>query len=111
MASTLEQKRRVFSEHMYTFLLLTFVFYPTLSRMQFEGFVCQEFDGGTRSLLQADYSIDCASPRYQTFFVLNVLMTTLTQSVPLFYLAVLYSARRELTPPSDRSENSRLRDR
>ena len=48
-----------FAQHMTLFLGLTYLFYPTLSLMHFEGFACANFDGGRERLLRADLSIDC----------------------------------------------------
>ena len=43
-----QRKKQIFSEHMGVFLLLTFLAYPNLSKIQFESLDCStEFDGRT----------------------------------------------------------------
>ena len=63
MTSKPEQQLQAFSSHGSFFLGVTFVFYPTLSLMQFRGYVCESIDEAR--LLSADLSIDCESDRYQ----------------------------------------------
>ena len=59
MSASPAQKLKGFTQHMTIFLGLTYLFYPTLSLMHFEGFACANFDGGRERLLRADLSIDC----------------------------------------------------
>ena len=63
MSSNPEQRFQVFAAHGSFFLGLTFIFYPTLSLMQFKGYLCEEID--EMKLLSADFKIDCDSERYQ----------------------------------------------
>ena len=63
-----EQRLEAFSASASAFLGLTFVFYPTLSLMQFKAYLCETIDMGDQGetrLLSADLSIDCDSERYQ----------------------------------------------
>ena len=105
------QEDHAFRQHMYTFLMITFLFYPSLSLIQFEGLVCEDYDQGRIRLLKADLSIDCDDPGYRRFVAINAIFIFFTQLIPLLYLGVLYRVRHLLHPPSDRSPQSQLRDR
>ena len=63
MTSKPEQRLQAFASHGSFFLGVTFIFYPTLSLIQFKGYVCESIDEAW--LLSADLSIDCESKRYQ----------------------------------------------
>ena len=76
MLETDEKKLEAFSFHGSIFLGLTYVFYPTLSLMQFKAYLCVQIDDDL--LLSADLSIDCDSERYQSFIIFNVLLTVIT---------------------------------
>ena len=58
-----QKKLQAFTFHGSLFLGLTYIFYPTLSLMQFKGYVCESID--EERLLSVDLSIDCESSRYQ----------------------------------------------
>ena len=55
------RRQKAFSDHAWTFFALAYVFYPTLSFLQFQGLVCVGYDDGDSEvrLLKADLSIDC----------------------------------------------------
>ena len=136
-----DKRRKAFSDHAGAFFALTYVFYPTLSLLQFRGLVCEEYEDGEIRLLkvglnvrcktiphcpsfpatqptqppptrQADLSIDCdADEDYRIFVVLNAIFIVITQLIPLMYLTVLYRIRHLLHPPSNRSPQAQLRDR
>ena len=64
MPANAEQQLQAFSAHGSIFLGLTYIFFPTLSSMQFKAYVCKQID--EEDLLSTDLSIDCQSERYQT---------------------------------------------
>lgn len=109
MPANREQQFQAFTSHGSFFLGLTFIFYPTLSSMQFKGYVCESID--EVRLLSVDLSIDCKSERYQSFLIVNMLLTIVTQSIPLMYFVILFRVRGELYPASKRSPQAQLRDR
>ena len=47
-----KQRLEAFSDHALIFFFLSYIFYPTLSLLQFEGLICQEFEDGEVQLLQ-----------------------------------------------------------
>ena len=68
MPATAEKRLDAFASHASIFLGLTFVFYPTLSLMQFKAYVCESYDMGSDGevrLLKADLAIDCDKSRYK----------------------------------------------
>ena len=62
MLETSEKQLQAFSFHGSIFLGLTYIFYPTLSLIQFRGYVCESIDEAR--LLSADLSIDCDSAEH-----------------------------------------------
>lgn len=99
----------MYSQHMSAFLIFTYLFYPSLSLMQFNGFTCTNYDG--LLLLDEDLSIECNSEKYQRLAALNIMFIVLTQSIPGFYYYRLWRVKAFLQPPSSRSKQSQLRAR
>ena len=60
----------------YVLLVLSFLILVNVSTALFQFLKCDEFsaDGGTRSFLVKDYSLDCDGPRYQSYLAYVILM-------------------------------------
>ena len=106
------KRQKAFADHAWTFFALAYVFYPTLSFLQFQGLVCVGYDDEAVRLLKADLSIDCENDDdYQLFLALNAVFITATQLIPILSFVALYRVRHLLHPPSKRSAQAQLRDR
>ena len=92
------------------FLILTYVVFPSASRVCFDAFNCDEdFDGG-RSYLRSDYGVRCDSPTHRAFLWYASLMIALWSfGVPSLY-AVLVFQRRTQVNPSEASLRARWID-
>jgi hypothetical protein len=67
------------NQHIYFALLLSYLVLPSVSMIQFNALDCSKVGGHV--VLTADTAIDCESNRYQGFFVLNLLIIFIYQSV------------------------------
>ena len=69
---------------------LIFLVYPTTSQKVFNMFNCEEFDDGSRALMQ-DLSVDCDGPVHGTYTVIAWVMFAIYPfGVPLLYLYLLF---------------------
>ena len=77
-------------------LYLLFFAFPLVSSRAFQAFDCEEFDDGTR-FLRADYSLACYDAEHDRVVSLAwVAIALYPIGVPLFYLALLLSARKAI---------------
>ena len=83
-------------QHMYFFLMLTYLVLPPVSRRQFQILTCIEVAGGRYALV--DTSIDCDAAKFQSFIVLDGIFITVYLSIPLVWLVLLFSRRHRLNP-------------
>ena len=66
--------------------------------MQFQGLDCETL--GELTFLRADSSIDCNSPVYKSFLVVDSLFIVAFQSIPLVWFVLLWRVRGLLNPHS-----------
>ena len=88
---------------MYLFLLFTFVLLVGVSGALFEFFQCAVFDlpnGSTDEYIRRDYSVDCKSTRYRTYFPFAICMLLVYPvGIPGMYAALLLHRRKVLSNP------------
>ena len=89
-------KENINQQHMYLFLMLTYLVLPPVSRKQFQMLGCVEVANGI--YLRVDTSIDCDAPDYQSFLLLDVVLILIYLSIPLVWLVLLHSNRHRLNP-------------
>jgi hypothetical protein len=107
-------KEKLSRQHIYLFLMLTYLVLPPVSRKQFQMLGCVEVANG--SYLRVDTSVDCDAADYQSFLVLDIVFILFYLSIPLVWLVFLHSYRHQLNPKKSdphtitlRNENPRLR--
>jgi len=90
-------------QHMYFFLMLTYLVLPPVSRRQFQILTCIEVAGNRYALV--DTSIDCNAAKFQSFIVLDSIFITIYLSIPLIWLVLLFSRRHRLNPKASDSKS------
>jgi hypothetical protein len=97
LAFDLSAVEEVWNQHIYTSLLIIYVFVPPVSNKQFKALDCQELADG-QTFLRADTSIDCHSAHYEEFVVVDYILITFYQCLPLLYVVLLFRVRHKLNP-------------
>jgi len=98
-----ENRVAISNQHLYLFLLLTYLVLPPVSRKQIQSLDC--VDIGQGSYLQIDTSIDCKTAEYKLFRVACSLFLIVYLSIPLTWLLILWRSRALLCPTSARDVN------
>jgi hypothetical protein len=80
-----KEQSRLKSEHMFIYLLISFISIPTCTMIILKGLNCQSLKDGS-SFLRMDSSIDCGTTSYKLFAVFDILLLFACQGIPLFWL-------------------------
>ena len=97
-----DQTKRLKFQYFNVFLILSFLVLPSITTTIFQMFPCKNVDPGNEddmpnTYLQADFTIDCESPRYQTGVGIAVAMIFIYPlGIPAFYLYSLYKKKNEI---------------
>ena len=93
-----EARAKLWAEHMFAFLATVSLFLPACSQAQFEALDCVTLANDDR-WLRKDTAVDCKSDSYRrTFRPIVIVLIMVFQSLPLIYIALLYSVRERLNP-------------
>ena len=95
--------QKVGNQHVYFFLLVSYLVLPSVSTAQFRALDCIPVSSESELVLRADTSVDCNSRAYKSFWVANVLLIAVFQAIPLVWFALLWRHRRRLDPPAERA--------
>ena len=82
---------------------------PSVSKKHFIALNCVELKNGERYLLD-DTSVNCDSDDYKNFLYILGILIAIYQSLPLFYISLLYPIRDRLNPNID-DERKKLEHR
>jgi len=95
-----KDRARVTSQHATAFLVLTYVVLPPCAMVQFRSLDCDTLPHSSESFLRADSNIDCNSDQYKAFQGVSILFILVYQSLPLFWLVLLWRVSDRLNPSS-----------
>ena len=103
-----KESRRIKRQHMLLFFLVTYLFLPECSRLQFQALDCVTIAG--RMFIQADTSVACAS-RGIFFNTINGFCICVYLTTPLLWFHLLHRKKGRLNPRGKRIEDKiELRD-
>jgi hypothetical protein len=88
----------IISQHMWMFLLLTYLVLPPVAMKQLQSLDCIPFSHDHSSYLRADTGIDCQSSDYEYFKSVVTFFIILYQCIPIMWMTLLYRQRVSLDP-------------
>jgi hypothetical protein len=88
----------ILNQHMWIFLLLTYLVLPPVAMKQLQSLDCIPFSHDHSSYLRADTGIDCQSNSYEHFKSVMIFFIILYQSIPILWMILLYRKRAALDP-------------
>jgi hypothetical protein len=91
LATKMRTKEVLIQQHVYIFLMLSYLVLPPVSRKQFQALDCVEVAGD--SYLRVDTSIRCESQTYLSFKALNSLLVAAYMSLPFIWFVLLWKER------------------
>jgi hypothetical protein len=94
------------SDLTYRLLLLCYLVLPTISLKQLQALDCLHVGG--RQYLRVDTSIDCDSPEFRAFVVVDSMLIVVYLATPLVWLALLHRQRDSLNPAPATGTDKRL---
>jgi serine/threonine protein kinase len=83
-------------QHAYIAVLITYLVLPPVSRRQFQALDCVTVAGG--KFLRMDTSVDCDSPEFRSFRVVDACLISVYLSIVVFWLAILLKNRKLMNP-------------
>jgi hypothetical protein len=86
------------SQHLWLFLLLTYVVLPPVAMKQLQALDCLEFPHDGSKLLRVDTSVDCNSAAYQSFKQTTLVFVAIYQLIPMVWLRLLWARKEQLNP-------------
>jgi hypothetical protein len=99
------KKRVIVNQHIWSFLLLSYIVLPPVSNKQLQALDCLSLGSGER-YLRADTSINCASFKYLYFRGWVVFFICLYQMIPIVWMVILYKKRRSLNPETSNGDET-----
>jgi hypothetical protein len=87
---------KIYNQHAWCVLLLTYVVLPATSMRQLQSFDCVDINN--QSYLRNDTSVNCNSERYYQFRSIIVVLFCFYQFIPVVWMALLYQIRYYLRP-------------
>ena len=87
------------SQHLWFFLLETYLVLPPVAMKQLQSLDCFVFPHDGSSYLRADTGIDCKSEGYLEFRQINLVFVAIYQMIPIVWLYLLSGRRDALQPP------------
>jgi hypothetical protein len=100
------QWQRIFNEHVYAALVLSYVVLPTVAALQFKALRCETLDHDGSSFLKEDSAVSCLSASYAHFRAIVILGIVVYQSIPLLWFVLLWHVRRDLNPLREALESA-----
>jgi hypothetical protein len=94
----LERGHTIKVQHVWAFLLLTYVVLPPVAQKQLQSLDCIPFYHDGSSFLRVDTIINCRSDDYLGFRNIVITFICIYQTIPLLWFIVLYRKRKKLNP-------------
>lgn len=96
LMATVAMPRGEKRQHVYAFLLFTYLILPAVSHLQLQALDCVYVAGD--SILRFDTIVDCNSRDYQSFYKADIFLAVVYGTVPIVWLVMLYRKRHRLNP-------------
>ena len=100
------QWQRIFNQHVYAALVLSYVVLPTVAALQFKALRCETLDHDGSSFLKEDSAVSCLSASYAYFRAIVILGIVVYLSIPLAWFVLLWRVRRDVNPPDETLESA-----
>ena len=98
------EANHVKSQHLWFFLLETYVVLPPVAMKQLQSLDCILLPHDGSSYLRVDTAIDCHSPGYLAFRQVNLWFILVYQLIPMLWLTLLWGRRASLNPPVSKTD-------
>ena len=89
------QRRRVFQQHMFVFLMGSYLVLPSVARSQLQALDCVQLQRG-ELYLRTDTAVKCTSATFRTFRTLDAAFICVYLSIPAVWLLLLWKQRMRL---------------
>jgi hypothetical protein len=89
---------RIYVQHVWMFLVLSYVVLPPVAQKQFQSLDCIPFPHNGDSFLRVDTSIDCNGEDYLKFRNYMFYVIALYQMIPVLWLVLLLNKRCKINP-------------
>jgi hypothetical protein len=104
-------RTRVVNQHIWAFLLLTYLVLPPVAMKQLQSLDCIPFSHDGSSYLRVDTGVNCESHNYLVFKSLVIIFFFIYQLIPIFWMAILYKHKSALYIPRNENEEFAMRER
>jgi len=91
-------RAKIMNDHIWCFLLWTYIVLPSVSSQQLQTFDCVPMNGGD-SYIRSDTSVSCESSDYKANRSIIICFVLLYHSIPLMWFLLLYRMKEALDPP------------
>jgi len=106
-----DEKSKVVNQHIWAFLLLTYLVLPPVAMKQLQSLDCIPFSHDGSSYLRVDTGVNCESHNYLVFKSLVIIFFFIYQLIPIFWMAILYKHKSALYIPRNDNEEFAMRER